>query len=116
MSMVKVVAVLAVLGVLLFDAGAVLVNRVQADEVAQTVLRSAVTAAQTPEGRLPDAVVASAQAGLTGQDEVRLDSAVLDANGLTVVISKDAKVLVLDRLGPLAGLATATVSKTAAPG
>jgi hypothetical protein len=38
---------------------------------------------------------------------------VLDETGLTVTISQDARVLILDRLGPLSDLATSTVTKTA---
>jgi hypothetical protein len=116
MKLLRLVAILLIIGVVLFDAGAVLVNRVQTDELAQRALRSAVNAAQSPEGRRPEAVVASATAGLSRSDRARLVSATLDAAGLTVVVSMPAEVLVLDRLGPLSDLATATVTKTALSG
>lgn len=113
MSLIKLVVVLALIGVVLFDAGAVLVNQVQTDELGQEALRAAVQSAQTPAGRQPTALEEAASAPLSGSERARLESVTLDAEGLTVTISQDARVAVLDRLGPLADLATAEVTKQA---
>lgn len=114
MSLLKTVAILAVIGVILFDVGAVIVNHVQADELGQAALRSAVERTQTPAGRRPEAITEAAQAGLERRsDRAELEAATLDESGLTVTIRQDARVLILDRLGPLGDLATARVTKRA---
>jgi hypothetical protein len=112
-QLLKIAVVLAVIGVILYDASAVMVNAVQTDELGQMALRAAVAQAQTVAGRQPEAITEAARTGLGGSDRARLDAAVLDETGLTVTISQDARVLILDRLGPLSDLATSTVTKTA---
>lgn len=112
----KLLVVVVVLGLVLYEAGAVMVNVVQVDELAQSALRNAVQQAQSPAGRTPDAVQEAARAGLARSDRARLETAVLDAAGLTVTVSQDARTIVLHRLGPLADLATARSTKTAEAG
>jgi hypothetical protein len=116
LGLVKVALVLAVLGVVVYDAGAVVVNHVQVDELGQSALRAAVQRTQAPGGTAPAAVAEAAQAGLARSDRAELGAAVVDTAGVHVTVRQDARVLVLDRLGPLADLVTAEVTKTAVPG
>jgi hypothetical protein len=114
-SLLKLLAILGVVGIILYETGAVVVNHVQADELGGAVLRAAVQQAESPQGRREGAITEAAETAVARSDRARLVEAALDGGEVRVTIEQDAQVLVLDRLGPLADLATATVTKTATP-
>jgi hypothetical protein len=115
-SLLKTIAIICVIGVVLFDIGAVIVNHVQLDEATQNVLRETSATLDTTAGRRPDVITATAQeAAARRSDRAVVEEAVLDESGFTVTMSQEARVLLLDRLGPLSDYATARVTKSAEP-
>lgn len=96
----KMLAGLILLGVVLFDGGAVVVNRVQLDEAARSAARvGAVTWSQQGSSR---AVERAVLGDLSGQSGMALDAVTVTDARVEVTVSRHAAVLVLDRLGPLA--------------
>jgi hypothetical protein len=111
-SLIKIVAILAIIGVVVFDTGAVIVNHVQLDDVAQTTLRTTAQSARTGADRRPAALTQAAEQALDQASErAELVEVTLESSRLRVTVRQDAQVLLLDRLGPLADLATAEVTK-----
>lgn len=109
-GLLRTVLALLVVGLVLFEIGAVLVNRVQLDEAARVAAQAGAQGlAERGSQRVAEAAV---QARLGEERDVALDAVVVDAPRVTVTVSRPAPVLLLDRMGPLARYAVgrATVS------
>lgn len=109
-GLLRLVAGLGVLIVVLFDVGALAVNRVQLDAAAGSAARAGV--AERADGRA--AVEQAVAQRLSRVKDVVVDELVIDHSGVTVTITRPAPVLVVDRLGRLGALATPSVTKRAA--
>lgn len=109
-GLLKLVAGLLMLGVVLFDTGAVIVNHVQLDEVAWA---TATHGARTWTAQRSTAAVHTAvQQRLARHASMTLEDVVVAEDRVAVTLSRPANVLLLSRLGPLSayarGRATAT--------
>lgn len=108
-GLLKLLLFLAVLALIVFEAGAVMVNQVQADEAAGGAARAALAASAS--SRAQPHLEEAARAALP--ERTTLDALTADAEGVEVTVTRQANVVVLDRIGPLEGLASATVSRRA---
>lgn len=113
-GLMRTVAGLLVVGVIVFEVAAVTVNRVQLDDAART----AVSAAAQSWGQSKSTPAASQAAldSLSTQRGIALETFDVGDDILTVTLTRDASVLVLDQIGPLAPYAHASATKTAALG
>lgn len=109
-GLLKLLAFFAIVGLLIFEVGAIAVNRVQLDDAAGQAARAAAATAGARRTR-PDQLQEAAQSTLP--EDVRLEAVSLEGQTVEVTVSRQAPVLVLDRLGPLADWAEATVVKEA---
>lgn len=109
----KTLAALLLLGTVLFDGGAIAVNRVQLDDAARSAARSgAVTwAAQRSTPGAEQAVLAT----LSSQSGMTLESLTVTDGRVEVTVSRRATVLILDRLGPLARHAHGSATSASGP-
>lgn len=113
-SFVKMLAALLLIGLAMFEAGAIGVNRIQLDDIAGKAIRAAARAYQDQSSRSPAAVTVAVEGSLADHPQVRLVDVAVDPEGVSITISRTAPVLVVDRIGPLADWAEAEVSKHAA--
>ena len=102
-GLLKLVTFLLALALVVFEAVAIAVNFVQLDDIAGEAVRSgaSVTQRERTEAHVERAVLAVLE-------ELRMD-----AQSLEITVGRPARVLVLDRLGPLADLADNTLTKRA---
>lgn len=109
-GLLKLVVGLLLLGVVLFDTGAVIVNRVQLDETASATATSGARAWTAQ--RSTAAVHTAVQQRLARHATMTLEDVVVADDHVAVTLSRPANVLLLSRLGPLSayahGQATAT--------
>jgi hypothetical protein len=109
----KLTVTLAVLGVLLFDASALLVGRVQVADHADTAAQAAADSWRQQHSYQAALLAAQTNAGAY---EVVPDSLVISANGATrLSLHRDLAILVLRHIPRLAELASVTESGTAGP-
>lgn len=121
--LVRIVVWLALLGVVLFDAGAIVVNFFSvdsaADEVALAVAADVVGSGRDPIPNLqcrrtsPDPTCREVHA-IARENDVRVVSASFDADGaFHVEVRRTATTLLVGRIGPIEDWATATASARA---
>lgn len=109
----RMLAGLLVLGTLLFDGGAIAVNRVQLEEAARVAARTgAVTWADQRSTRAVERAVLE---DLAGESGMVLDAVTVANARVQVTVSRPAAVLLLDRLGPLGKYAHASVTSVSEP-
>lgn len=109
-GLLKIVVVLLVFGLVVYEAGAVAVNYMQLDDLAGQAVRAG--ASTPPQQRTAATVERAMLAELEGSG-ADLDQFEVDPEGVSLTISRQARVLVLDRLGPLADVARAERTKRA---
>lgn len=110
-GLLKTIVVLAVIGVALYDGGAVLVNQFQLDEAAGDAIRIAAQDYGTHRSANGAETVANeVLEELTGAE---LSEFTVDEVGMRMTVGRPAPVLVLDRIPPLADWAHGAVTKTA---
>lgn len=110
-GLLRIAAFVLALALVLFEAGAVAVNRIQLDDVGQEAARAGAFALRDQQSRR--AVTQAAQEVVAFREGVVLDAVDIDGDAVTVTVSREAPVLVIDRIGPIASWAQATVTKTA---
>lgn len=111
MSLVKTVLVLAVIGLVLFDGVAVMVNHVQTDDLAGRALRAAErTSGSTSAARQTSAQEAAEQA-VAEHRRATVEEVATAGGTLAVTVTQTAPVIWLDRVGPLEDWAVSTVTK-----
>jgi hypothetical protein len=110
MNLVKLVLTLALVALVLYEGAALAVNHVQTDDLAQRALRAAERAGDPAGVGQTDAVTAAEQV-VAGHPRARLDAVGVEGSTVTVTVTQDARVIVLDRLGPLSDLAVTTITK-----
>lgn len=109
----KLTVTLAVLGVLLFDASALLVGRVQVADHADTVAQTAADSWRQQHSYQAALLAAQSSAG---SDEVVPKSLVISPDGATTLaLHRDLTTLVLRHIPRLADLASVSESGTARP-
>lgn len=94
-----IVLSLALMGIVLFEIGAVAVNFVQVDEIGRDAARAA--AAALRGGASSGEVQQAAEAGVEMQPGVRVGPVAIDHGTVTVTVSRSAPVLLADRIPPL---------------
>ena len=105
----RTVAVLAVIGLALTDAGALVVNAVQLDEAAaNAAARGSVVWQQTQSLTAVKRSITLQAQTLAG---AVVDEVVLDDTGLGVTLHRQASLRLLDKVGPLRHLATSVASQ-----
>jgi hypothetical protein len=110
-GLVKLVTFLLAVALVAFEVVAIAVNYVQLDGIAGEAVRSgaAVSQNERTEAHVERAVLAV----LAEHDDARLEELSMDRSALEITIGRPARVLVLDRLGPLADLAENSLTKQA---
>jgi len=106
--LLRLVATMAVLAVVVFEIGAVVVASVDADDAAGEVARAA-TVAYRSTGSLVEAET-SGQA-VADERSVQLRSLEEDGTALVVVVERSAGTLLLHRFGPTEDLATRSATR-----
>lgn len=109
-GLLKIVLVLLVFGLVVYEAGAVGVNYMQLDDLAGQAARAG--ASTPPQQRTAATVERAVLATLEGSG-ANLDAFEVTRDGVTVTVSRPARVMVVDHLGPLADLARAERTKQA---
>lgn len=109
-GMLKTLLFLLITALLVYEVGAVLVNSVQLDEIADDAARTAAGAAGSGAGR--EGVEQAVLASLADQLGVTVESVAYDRETATVSVSREPQFLVSHRIPPLrdrfAGQATHT--------
>lgn len=105
----KAAAVIAVIGLALLDAGALLVNAVQLDEAAAGAASRGRTVWQ--ETRSRTAVDRSITRQVQTLAGAVVDEVVVDDTGISVTLHRQASVRILDDIPPLRHLATSAASQ-----
>jgi hypothetical protein len=107
-GVVKAAVVLAIVGVSVFDGMALVINRIQLDDIAGSALRAGLQAWESP------ATVRSAvEARLEREEDVRLDDLEVSRDHVELTVSRPARTLVLHRIGPIADATETAVTKEA---
>lgn len=109
-GLLKLVAGLLLFGVVLFDTGAVIVNRVQLDEIASATATSGARA--WTEQRSTTAVHTAVEQRLARHATMTLEDVVVAEDHVAVTLSRTANVLLLGRLGPLSAYAQGQATGT----
>jgi hypothetical protein len=109
-GLLKVVAALLVLGLILYEASAIAVNHFQVDSLAGEAVRAG--AGTPPQQRTHATVERAVLAALEGSD-ARLEQLDVSGEEVELTVSRTARVLLLDRIPPAAGLVTAVYRKSA---
>ncbi|CAN5874284.1 hypothetical protein BH20ACT7_BH20ACT7_16020 [soil metagenome] len=105
----RTATVLAVIGVVLFDTGALLVNAIRLDETAaDAASRGRATWQQTRSRAAVERSITLQAQTLAG---AVVDEVVLDDTGLGVTLHRQASLRLLDKVGPLRHLATSVASQ-----
>lgn len=110
-GLAKTVVVLALIGVALFDFGAVTVNALQLDDIAGSTLRLA-RQSYAETGRI-EATTEAVQARLEREDEVRLEELAVDDGELVLTLGRPSATLLTHRIPPLEPHTHRTVTKRA---
>jgi hypothetical protein len=108
-GLLKLVAFLLALAFVVFEVVAVGVNYVQLDDIATQAARAGASVGQRE--RTQAHVERAVLAVLEEHESTRLEDLDIDRRALEVTVGRTARVLVLDRLGPLGRLAERTVSR-----
>ncbi|MBA3621935.1 MAG: hypothetical protein H0W51_06390 [Euzebyales bacterium] len=109
MRWLRTATVLAVIGVVLLDTGALLVNAIRLDETAaDAASRGRATWQQTQSRAAVERSITLQAQTLAG---AVVDEVVLDDTGLGVTLHRQASVRLLDKVGPLRHLATSVASQ-----
>ena len=98
-GLLRTSALLLAMAIFLFDAGAVVVNRVQLDEAARTAARAGAVAWSEQGSR--HAVEAAVNRRLAGERGMALETLAVAGSQIAVTLARPAPVLLLDRIGPL---------------
>jgi hypothetical protein len=115
-GLVKLLVGLAVVGLVLFELGAVAVNHVQLDGLAERAARSAAASHATRPTRELTTARQGAEAAIADEPHAHLVDVTLQQDGrVAVTLSRPARVLVIDRIGFLEDFATAAITRSAAP-
>ncbi|HVL99998.1 MAG TPA: hypothetical protein VM324_11970 [Egibacteraceae bacterium] len=113
-GLLRLVTGLLVATVVLLDGGAVLVNRVQLDEVAR---RAAVAGAFAwTGGGSPHVIETAVRQRLPHQTGVTLEAVTVGGARVSVTVSRPAQVLLLGRIGPLSSWAHGRATSSSAAG
>lgn len=110
-GLLKIVVALLVLGLVLYEAGAIAVNYFQVDDLAG---RAARAGASTPPQQRTHATVERAVLAVLESSDAQLEELEVEGDEITLTISRPARVLLLDRIPPAEGLTTAERRKRAA--
>lgn len=110
-GLLKIVVALLVLGLVFYEGGAIAVNYFQVDDLAG---RAARAGASTPPQQRNHATVERAVLAVLEGSDAQLEDLEVEADEITLTISRPARVLLLDRLPPAEGLITAEQRKRAA--
>ena len=110
-ALLKVVLAVLVFALVVHEAVAIAVNYVQLDGISGEAVRAGATvsAGERTEAHVERAVLAA----LDEHPAARLEHLAMDREALEITVARTARVLVLDRLGPLEGWADNAVSKQA---
>ena len=108
-GLAKLVGFLLALALVVFEVVAIGVNYVQLDDIAEEAVRAGASA--TEHRRTEAHVERAILAALEHHEGVRLDDLDLGPDAIEVTVARTARVLVLDRLGPLADLADNSLTK-----
>jgi hypothetical protein len=107
--LVKIGLVLAVLGVIIFDAGSIAVNFFGLDTTADDI--AVILTTEMGSGGLPDSqspqLVARAEE-LAAENNARLKDVTFDGDVLRVVLKRSATTLIVGKIGPLKDWTRAT--------
>jgi hypothetical protein len=111
-GLVKLVVTIAVVAIVVFDGGAVVVNTVQLDGIAGAALR---TARQTWADTLRvDATEAAVEARLEPEEDVRLEELAVTGDELVLTIARPSRTLLAHRIPQLEPYTDRSVTKRAA--
>lgn len=105
---------LLALGVVLFDGGALLVNRVQLDEAARVAALSGARAWASHHSSA--AVEAAVGQRLATHPGMALEGVAVTGGRVAVTVARPAAVLLLDRVGPLSRVVQGRATSTSAAG
>lgn len=112
----RLVATLAVLGLIGFDAISVVVGRLQAEDKAQAAARAAVSAWSSSKD--VQAAYDAAVVALDGSVEASIDPAsfsVAQDGAVTLTVRQTAATMLVEKVGPLEQYATSSATTTARP-
>jgi hypothetical protein len=107
-GLLKIVVGLIIFGLIVYEAGAITVNQAQLDDQAQSATLEGLGALAT--GQRSTAVEQTVHAAV--DPSMAVDWVAVDQGRVTVTLSRQARVLLLDRLGPLADLTQQTATHT----
>jgi hypothetical protein len=110
-GLLKLVGFLLGLAFVVFEVVAIAVNYVQLDDIATQAARAGASVGQ--QERSVAHVERAVLAVLEEHDSARLEELDIDRQSLEVTVGRTARVLVLDRLGPLGDLAENSLTKRA---
>lgn len=110
-GLLKVVAALLLVGLVVYEAGAIAVNHFQIDDLAGQAVRAG---AGTPQQQRTHATVERAVLAVLEGSDARLEELEVDGGQVVVTVSRAARVLILDRIPPAEGIVRAEQRKTAA--
>jgi hypothetical protein len=110
-GLLKLVAFLLALALVVFEIVAIAVNYVQLDDIAGQAVRggASVTQRERTEAHVERAVLAV----LDEHEGARLEDLRMNRQSLEITVGRQARVLVLNRLGPLGDLADNSLTKRA---
>lgn len=113
-GVLKLLAGLLLLGLALYEGGALIVNQVQLDDAAR--LAAAAGAAAWAHEHSTAAVDGVVQRRLTRHTEMALESVAIEGDTVTVTVTRPAAVMLLDRIGPLSQYVQGRASSSSTPG
>jgi hypothetical protein len=105
----KITLVLAVLGVVIFDAGSIAVNFFGLDSTADdmaVILTTEIGSGGLPDSQSPQLIARAEQ--LAAENSARLKEVTYDGEVLRVVLKRKATTLIVGRIGPLKDWTRAT--------
>ncbi|MGH2703539.1 MAG: hypothetical protein ACRDJ4_00140 [Actinomycetota bacterium] len=110
--LIKIVVVLGILGLIVFEGGSVVLNRLTARDTASKAAQEAGFSYRdsTDQQRAEDAARQTAEAEGTTLVKLEID---LQNRNTTATVRKKAKSLLIHNIGPLRKYLTVTVSETA---
>lgn len=112
-GVLKLLVGLLLLGLVLYEGGALVVNQVQLDDAARRA--AAAGAAAWAYEHSTAAVDGVVQRRMTRHTEMALESVAIEGDTVTVTVTRPAAVMLLDRIGPLSHYAQGRASSSSTP-
>lgn len=113
-GLLKLVATLLALGLVLFDAGALIVNQVQLDEAARVAATAGARAWASAHD--PATVEDTVRNRLARHPSVALEGIAIEDAHVTVSVTRAARVVLVQHMAPLAKFAQGRAASTSEPG